>query len=291
MRNRNLEELEKFDREFVCRKGPSVHFFQVYSTITRNGIISDAFAAALVDELPYETVFDLLQYLKNEKEYLPWEEALVGFFTILDFFGSEPEAKPAQQFMLNLMENIYKNSSLEHITKEYKNDKLSFEIILEQRVIEAYCSLGSEDCINKYKKLFDEEVVGKCQGTKAKASQCVTLAAPLRAKTYCYGVSEGGKAAYNKKKASSNPSKAYARLVFASQRKALSEKCNQRNSHSIFELLYIWAQSQQQYIQSSFMPVSNFKTGITVCIHKQAKCCIAAVYNLCAFLEIYQLRL
>ncbi|VDM76353.1 unnamed protein product [Strongylus vulgaris] len=72
--------------------------------------------------------------------------------------------------------------------------------ILEQRVIEAYCSLGSEDCINKYKKLFDEEVVAKCQGTNAKASQCVTLAAPLRAKTYCYGVSEGGKAAYTKLK-------------------------------------------------------------------------------------------
>ncbi|VDM77969.1 unnamed protein product [Strongylus vulgaris] len=64
---------------------------EVYSTRTRNAIISDAFAAALVNKVPYKTVFDLLQYLTVEKDYLPWAEALNGFFTVLDFFGNEPE--------------------------------------------------------------------------------------------------------------------------------------------------------------------------------------------------------
>ncbi|KAK5970417.1 hypothetical protein GCK32_003330 [Trichostrongylus colubriformis] len=40
---------------------------KVYSARTRNAIISDAFAAALVDGLEYETVFELLQYAENEE--------------------------------------------------------------------------------------------------------------------------------------------------------------------------------------------------------------------------------
>ncbi|VDM79297.1 unnamed protein product, partial [Strongylus vulgaris] len=179
---------------------PEIIYARVYSTRTRNAIISDAFAGALVNKVSYETVFDLLQYLTAEKDYLPWAEALNGFFIVLDFFGNEPEIIYARQFMLKLLEPIYRNSSFEHVAAEYKNDKLFFENLLEQAVIEAYCSLGSQDCIAKFKSIFDTQVLQKCQSKDAVASQCSTVAAPLRAKTYCYGVREGGESAFNKVK-------------------------------------------------------------------------------------------
>ncbi|VDM77803.1 unnamed protein product, partial [Strongylus vulgaris] len=72
--------------------------------------------------------------------------------------------------------------------------------LLEQAVVEAYCSLGSQECIAKFKNIFGTQVLQKCQSKDAVASQCSTVAAPLRAKTYCYGVREGGESAFNKVK-------------------------------------------------------------------------------------------
>ncbi|PIO76329.1 peptidase family M1 [Teladorsagia circumcincta] len=40
---------------------------QAYSSRTRNAIISDAFAVALIDRLEYEILFDLLEYAKEEE--------------------------------------------------------------------------------------------------------------------------------------------------------------------------------------------------------------------------------
>ncbi|PIO76334.1 hypothetical protein TELCIR_01597 [Teladorsagia circumcincta] len=136
---------------------------EVYSPRTRNAIISDAFAAALLDGgLKYEAVFELLEYAKNEEEYLPWDEIISGFYSILEFFGNEPESKWAKK-----------------------------------AVIDAYCRLGSKDCIGKYKELFVKEVMEKCKDGE-EASKCVSVAAPLRSRVYCYGVKEGGDEAFDK---------------------------------------------------------------------------------------------
>ncbi|KAK6049531.1 hypothetical protein COOONC_12964 [Cooperia oncophora] len=100
---------------------------EVYSSRTRSGIISDAFAAAMVDDLEYETVFDLLEYAKKEEEYLPWEEIMSGFDTILEYFGNEPESKSAKDYMKNIMKPMYNKSSIQYISDTYKNDSLFFE--------------------------------------------------------------------------------------------------------------------------------------------------------------------
>ncbi|KAK6015437.1 hypothetical protein OSTOST_19139, partial [Ostertagia ostertagi] len=100
---------------------------EVYSARTRNAIISDAFAAALVDKLEYETVFELLKYAKKEKELLPWNDIIVGFYSILKYFGNEPESKYAKSYMLDVLKPIYSKSSIDYITKNYADDSLFFE--------------------------------------------------------------------------------------------------------------------------------------------------------------------
>ncbi|XGW06238.1 hypothetical protein V3C99_016503 [Haemonchus contortus] len=170
---------------------------KAYSARTRNAIIGDAFAAARIDELEYETVFELLEYAKNEEEYLPWTEAISGFYAILDFFGNEPESTSAKAFMKNLLKPMYDKTSMKYIADNYKNDSLFFEVNLQTSIIDAYCFLGARECIKNYADLFDKEVMKKCKDGD-KASKCVSVAAPLRAKAYCYGVKEGGEVAFDK---------------------------------------------------------------------------------------------
>nr|CDJ80959.1 Peptidase M1 domain containing protein [Haemonchus contortus] len=170
---------------------------KAYSTRTRNAIIGDAFAAALIDELEYKTVFELLEYAKNEEEYLPWTETISGFYAILDFFGNEPESTSAKAFMMNILKPMYEKTNMKYIADNYKNDSLFFEMNLQKSVINAYCFLGSKECIKNYTDLFVEEVMKKCKDDD-EASKCVSIAAPLRAKAYCYGVKEGGEVAFDK---------------------------------------------------------------------------------------------
>ncbi|PIO73861.1 peptidase family M1, partial [Teladorsagia circumcincta] len=65
----------------------------VYSRRTRNAIISDAFAAALVGRIDYKTVLDLIRYLKDETEYIPWSAAFTGFEELRKHIGNAPQVK------------------------------------------------------------------------------------------------------------------------------------------------------------------------------------------------------
>ncbi|KAK6013405.1 hypothetical protein OSTOST_21281 [Ostertagia ostertagi] len=90
---------------------------------------------------------------------------------------------------------FFRESSSRRTRGHEKADKSN----LQKAVIDAYCYFGSKDCIEKFKDLFDREVIQKCESGQ-KASNCVSVAAPLRAMVYCYGVKEGGDDAFNKVK-------------------------------------------------------------------------------------------
>nr|AML39757.1 aminopeptidase [Haemonchus contortus] len=173
---------------------------KVFSPRTRNAIISDAFALASINAIEYETVFELLKYAVNEEEFIPWTEAISGIFAVLKFFGNEPESKPAEAYMMKILEPMYKKSDLGYIEAKYKDDQLFSKINLQKDIIDAYCALGSKDCMKKYKDIFDREVMNKCNDGD-EATKCVSVAAPLRSSVYCNGVKAGGTYAFEKVKA------------------------------------------------------------------------------------------
>ena len=45
-------------------------------------LINNAFIEAKNDNLEYDTVFDLTEYSVNERDYLPWHDAMGFFFSI-----------------------------------------------------------------------------------------------------------------------------------------------------------------------------------------------------------------
>ncbi|EYC20707.1 hypothetical protein Y032_0021g381 [Ancylostoma ceylanicum] len=79
-------------------------FRHIYSAQTRSGLISDAFAAAQIDRLDYETVFQLLEYLPKEKSDLVWHMVKNGLASIVDFYGNEPDGEWAMRYARKLME-------------------------------------------------------------------------------------------------------------------------------------------------------------------------------------------
>lgn len=68
-----------------------VGFLQKISLKSRVRIIADTFTLAEAGRVPYDAALNLTRYLSKEKEYLPWEMALVGLDVIHNYFDNEPE--------------------------------------------------------------------------------------------------------------------------------------------------------------------------------------------------------
>ncbi|PIO69016.1 hypothetical protein TELCIR_09179 [Teladorsagia circumcincta] len=158
--NYDLEGWKKIGKQLLQKH-------TVYSLRTRNAIISDAFAAALVDRIEYMTALDLLKYLKEEAEYVPWSAAITGLNQVRSYIGNVPELEEFNIYMRRVLLTIYKKEFFDDLSRNHTDDsKLKLE------VIEAICSTGESSCIDEYAKLFEQKVLVKCK-EGMRASECV----------------------------------------------------------------------------------------------------------------------
>uniref|UniRef100_A0A1I7XM60 Peptidase_M1 domain-containing protein n=1 Tax=Heterorhabditis bacteriophora TaxID=37862 RepID=A0A1I7XM60_HETBA len=176
---------------------------EVYNVRTRMAIISDAYAMALIGELNYGTLLDLVRYIEKEKEYLPWTAMIDGFNVILSYLGTEPESLSIKDYMKTILKQKYNNNSLQYITDHFLDNNtfydvvtLLFSSILETNIMNVFCRMNSPECIHGYTDLFEKEVLQKCGNNKT--SDCVMIAGPLRPTTYCYGIQNGDELVYKK---------------------------------------------------------------------------------------------
>ncbi|EYB95270.1 hypothetical protein Y032_0162g3438 [Ancylostoma ceylanicum] len=182
---------------------------EVYSGWTRHGVISDAFAAALIDRLDYLTLFELLSYLPKEKENAVWNLVRSELMGLTRFFvGTDKEY--ADLYVLKLLEKPYQKSLAQYISGEVtRNGVQMFRVVgnteehrdghskqmteapgssdlsdpdFASSIIESYCELGSTNCSSIFQSLFEETVLNRCKGDE-KSSRCVKYVhvyAPLR---------------------------------------------------------------------------------------------------------------
>ncbi|VDM78257.1 unnamed protein product [Strongylus vulgaris] len=105
----------------------------VFTHYTRYILLSDAFAAALVDELDYEIVFKLVRYVAKEKDFLPWNAVMSGLHTILRFYVTVDRAKSlnflAKEILKPMYNIVYKRylSGDDSFKKEHLMGDLSWE--------------------------------------------------------------------------------------------------------------------------------------------------------------------
>lgn len=102
--------------------------FQQFSPQTRVRLIDDSFALARAGLLSYSIPLNLITYLKNEKEYLPWSGAIAKIRELIDMYGSNPEKDIVNKFMIALAENAPARRSIDFVSKNYLDEKKFYEV-------------------------------------------------------------------------------------------------------------------------------------------------------------------
>lgn len=130
--------------------------------------------------MKYDEILNILLYLSEEENYLPWMSALTNFAVIERRLDAESYTK-FKVHVLFLMENIYKKLDFE------KSDNDSqLDVYNRAQILSWSCKYGNEDCIEKAQAKFAEYSV---DGTPVPVN--------IRSPVYCTAIREGGKAEWD----------------------------------------------------------------------------------------------
>ncbi|KAF2892511.1 hypothetical protein ILUMI_13663 [Ignelater luminosus] len=112
--------------------------------VNRAQLIDDTFNLARSGRLSYDIPFELIWYLKNETNYIPF----YSFFTAIDFLNTMLSISPYhinfKNHMLNILDCIYKHLGDEEKTDDSHTDKLN-----RANVLKWICDLGHDGCRTK----------------------------------------------------------------------------------------------------------------------------------------------
>ncbi|MPC46831.1 Aminopeptidase N [Portunus trituberculatus] len=121
----------------------------VIHAINRAQIIDDAFNLARAGRLSYEMVLDLISYLSQEKEYVPWSATFSNLQYIYSMFHRDPAYGALKDYILSLIQPLY-----DHIgTEELSSDSLQNQQLRSDMLTWA-CRLGNVHCRNMSLSLY-----------------------------------------------------------------------------------------------------------------------------------------
>lgn len=115
-------------------------------------LISDAGYLAYVGDLSYDTLFNLLKYLKRENDYVPWKTAIGQLDTLSKRLKRTSVYTNFKKFMKNFLTPIYKRLKGFEIDAD-KSDRLDW-IYFQKLVLSRSCEYDVGDCIAQSKELF-----------------------------------------------------------------------------------------------------------------------------------------
>lgn len=99
--------------------------------------------------MKYEQVLDILTYLTEEENYIPWAAALKSF-TFLETRIDEANLPMFKKHVLYLIENIYNKLGFEKSA-----DNTQIDVYLRAQILQWACRYGNEDCIEKSKAQYE----------------------------------------------------------------------------------------------------------------------------------------
>ncbi|XP_049529896.1 aminopeptidase N-like [Anopheles darlingi] len=149
--------------------------------LNRAQLIDDAFHLARADLLDMSVVLRLLRYLRNERDYAPWQAAdQVLTFLYEQLHGTEHE-HAFLIFMDELIEEVYATLSVDTVnpgeTTLYK--------YLKQLITGWACRIGYKDCLQR-----SREALRKEYSTPSAGETAVPVHPDVRAVVYCHGLQE-----------------------------------------------------------------------------------------------------
>lgn len=145
--------------------------------LNRAQIIDDLMNLGRSDHVPYCTVFNMLEYLKSEANYIPWEMAMQNFKFIIHRTPAY-DTKALRKYLLELIEIIY-------IKLQFMPDPSDNQLVSSHRnlILGLACKFGLNDCLVRARDEFN----------KLRKDDTYDIPVDIREVVYCVGVREGGK--------------------------------------------------------------------------------------------------
>jgi aminopeptidase N len=121
--------------------------------LNRAQVVDDLLHLARVGIVEYSKAINIVRFLKNETDYIPWYAAINQGFLYLSYRLESKDVKIFSWFINDLMENVYK-----HLTFEPKSDDARVDIYNRVNILTWLCKFGHEECKEKTKKAFADYV-------------------------------------------------------------------------------------------------------------------------------------
>lgn len=151
--------------------------------LNRAQIVDDLFQFARAGTVEYKTAMDIIRYIKDEKNYIPWLSALNQGLTFLS--QRVKKDKDSQElfswFVKDTMKNIYDHLEF----KEPQSTDRRTDIYNRANILTWACKYGHEGCIKKSQELFAEYR----KGTKINKD--------IRTIVYCNAIRYGNESDFN----------------------------------------------------------------------------------------------
>ncbi|CAG9818441.1 unnamed protein product [Phaedon cochleariae] len=172
--------------DLITKYLQSEHYDEI-PTLNRVQLLSDAADLAFVGNLKYDIFFELLKYLKAEREYLPWKAALgktAGLTTHLKRSSTYGQYK---EYMKQLLTPIYEQiGGLEIPTSSAdKLDSIKLQVLVASKA----CKFEVANCIAHSRNLFNK-VKENPQGNSI-------ISKDLKGVVYCTSLKHGGEAEWD----------------------------------------------------------------------------------------------
>ncbi|XP_026808314.1 aminopeptidase N-like [Rhopalosiphum maidis] len=160
--------------------------YKTIHTLNRVQLIDDSFSFSQNGDLDYGITFQLLKYLKHEKEYTPWMAALDGFGPINKLMKRTPNQGVFQNYMQRMLSPVY--SRFRNMTTKLNDFE---EIRFKNLIIAEACRYRINDCTEQAINLFS-----KWMNTTDPDKNNI-LSIELKSVIYCQAIKYGGVAEWD----------------------------------------------------------------------------------------------
>ncbi|XP_011690580.1 PREDICTED: uncharacterized protein LOC105451677 [Wasmannia auropunctata] len=123
--------------------------FEDINVLNRAQIIDDLFNLAHANYVDYELLMNASKYLRQETNHLPWKAFFNGLSYIHERLDQHFFQKELNEYVLDLLSEIYDNIGFDDRENDEHLDKLNREMILQWT-----CKLNKPECIKKSVDLF-----------------------------------------------------------------------------------------------------------------------------------------
>ncbi|GLG93885.1 Aminopeptidase, partial [Gryllus bimaculatus] len=107
-------------------------------------LIDNALNLARISKLEYSTAIQLLSYLSNEVDYIPWTVAFSGLNYLHRMLADESDI--FDNFILHIIKNVYEELGFKVVDKN--DDASHIEHVHRANVLNWACRAGHSECIN-----------------------------------------------------------------------------------------------------------------------------------------------